>query len=93
MVPYGIASSFTFSSPAMLVFSLLYRVIYIMLYKYFFQYNFALGAVFIGIMYILSNIKGIVLNQYPTLNISVGFSLIILSFLVIYTYKILKKEF
>lgn len=72
----------------MLMFSLLYGVIYIMLYKYFFQYNFALGAVFIGIMYILSNIKGIVLNQYPTLNVSVGFSLIILSFLVIYTYKI-----
>ncbi|WP_242859858.1 hypothetical protein [Clostridium drakei] len=93
LVPYGIASSFTFSSPVMLVFSLLYGVIYIMLYKYFFQYNFSLSAIFIGIMYILSNIKGIILNQYPTLNLSVGLSLVIVSFLIVYTYKILEKEF
>ncbi|WPC39240.1 hypothetical protein [Clostridium sp. JS66] len=93
IVPYGIASSFSSSSPAMLVFSLLCGVIYILLYKYFFQYNAALSAVFIGIMYILSNVKGIVLNQYPTLNVSVGLSLIITSFLIIYTYNILEKEF
>lgn len=93
IVPYGVASSFTSSSSAMLVFSLLCGVIYISLYKYFFQHNAALGAVFIGVMYILSSIKGIVLNQYPTLNVSVGLSLIITSFLIAYTYRILEKEF
>ncbi len=93
MAPFGIASSFGSLSVVMLMFSLLGGVIYILLYKYFFQHDIALAAIPIGVMYILGNIKGIVLNQYPTLNVSIGVSLVITSFLVIYTYKLLGKEF
>ncbi|NMM62748.1 hypothetical protein HBE96_08570 [Clostridium sp. P21] len=93
MVPYGIVSSFSSPSIIMLIFSLLGGVIYILLYKYLFQYDVALTAVFIGLGYILGNIKGIALNQYPTLNVSVVLSLIVTSFLIVYTYKLLEKEF
>jgi hypothetical protein len=93
MAPFGVVNSFSSLSVVMLIFSLLGGVIYILLYKYFFQYDIALTAIPIGVMYILGNIKGIVLNQYPTLNVSVGVSLVITSFLVIYTYKLLGKEF
>jgi hypothetical protein len=92
-LPLSITVISDFSAPLMIILPIITLVTYVLLYRYIFKDNFTFAVLTVGTFNILGNVRGVALNQYPNLNISIVIGVLINIGLVIYTYRILGKKF